>query len=82
LLFFQPPLDHTLIEIVEGRESDREICAGAGRNRVDSASRNLAKSRQLGNQILPHWCANSALFGHAPPCTHFVTTVLKEVRPT
>ena len=29
-----------------------------------------------------HRCANSALFGHAPTCTHFVTTVLKEVRPT
>jgi hypothetical protein len=40
------------------------------------------KFRQLGNQILGHRCANSALFGHAPPCTHFVTTVLKEVRPT
>jgi hypothetical protein len=48
------------------RLEDREIRAGAGRNRVHSASRFLGKSRQLGNQILAHRCANSALFGHAP----------------
>ena len=55
--------------------------AGAGRNRVHPASRFLGKSQQLGNQILAHWCANSALFSHAPTCTHFITAVLKEVRP-
>jgi hypothetical protein len=52
------------------RLEDREIRAGARRNRVHSASRILGKSQQLGNQILAHWCANSALFGHAPTFRH------------
>jgi hypothetical protein len=52
------------------------------KQRVHSASRFLGKSQQLGNQILAHWCANSALFGHAATCTYFITTVLKGVRST
>jgi hypothetical protein len=65
--------------------SDQDIRINAPTAINPNATLQRASSRQINageSAFLFHRYANSPLFGHARTCPYFVTTVLKEVRPT